>query len=724
MIISLDTETTGIDWAHGAMPFLVTWCQQGEEPCFWQWDVDPVTRIPEIPAEDISEIAELLDSADLIYLQNAKFDAHMLDAIGLKLPWHKVRDTLIMGHLLATNYKHDLTSMCKEYLYEDIQHFEDAVKGTVKTCRDIIRKEYPHWKIAEEGMFGMPSIKPSSSRDEDKPWKNDMWLPMALLKHRLDVERRTGEMSWLTDCSDYANADSAYTLYLGLKLEELIRQRKLWNIYLHRLQLMCVDYEMEDYGFTARGDHTESTILEYEQYVAEAEDELIHIASGYDYKLELAEGAALNDNMRDFFYGMIHLKCSECKYFKRVKHWNGEVVDVEYCTKCAGRKRNPRQNKLYAITNKYLDLRVIPHKVTGNATLDSDAMKDYIGTLDEGPALDFIELLADKRMYGTALSYMHQYLRYWLPVSGNLGYYRIHGSFNPCGTDHLRQSSNSPNMQNISGESKEISNKACFGPLPDREWWRMDYRSIEARIPAYESTEPSLVQVFDHPDKPPYWGNLYNLVASILYPDKYAPHANIDGSFKKNEPRLYKRAKFFVLARQYGAGKRKGDLLAGFAGASDMIESGLPLLTKLQNYYLHFAEKYGYVETLPDKTVDPNKGYPILASRTEDGRVLSTTPFNYHTSGTACWVKNVALIQCAGQCAKWREEGFDAHVTLEVHDEIIFDFPRGSRPTSHLWRALELRGIMEQGGMNLVPRIPTPVSMSYHTESWAEEVTL
>ena len=110
--------------------------------------------------------------------------------------------------------------------------------------------------------------------------------------------------------------------------------------------------------------------------------------------------------------------------------------------------------------------------------------------------------------------------------------------------------------------------------------------------------------------------------------------------------------------------------------------------------------------------------------RTEDGRVLSTTPFNYHVSGTACWVKNTALVRCANQCAEWRAEGFDAHVALEIHDEILFDFPRGKTVKENLSRAIVLKGLMEQSGEDLIPRILTPVSVELHTESWAKGVSL
>ena len=708
------------------MPFVVTTCDDEGTVRFWEWDVDPLTRQPNVPVEDVAEITELIDAAELIYLHNSKFDARALAAIGVALPWPKVRDTLVASHLLATNHRHDLTWCCIEYLGVDIELHEVHVKAVTRACRTIAKRDYPRWLLADEGVLGMPSVKVGSKRDEDKPWKNDMWVPRALAKQPKANRWTEYDEDWLTACSAYANADSEHTLPLGLVMEELIRERGYWAVYEHRLHLSRIACEMESYGVTAIGGYTEVTISEYEQHVAEAEAALVDIAAGYGHELELAEGAALNDNMRDLFYGAVHQRCPRCDYTKRVKHWNGERANGEECPKCAKstKRRVGFSHHLVTTKSDNLKLPIVYSKKTGNATLDKDAMSEYVTTLDDGPALDFVELLADKRMHDTALSYMHSYRRFWVPVVGVPGYYHIHPSLNPCGTDHLRWSSNSPNMQNVSGETKEISNRACFGPAPGREWWRMDFKSIERRIPAYESGEPKMVEVFEHPSEPPYWGNLYCLTASVLYPEEYWPLAEVEGEFRKQHPRLYKQAKFFDLAKQYGCGRAKGDSLARIAGSFDLVDGEFPLLAKLQRKYLNIAESKGFVETLPDRMVDPERGYPILASRTDDGRVLSTTPFNYHVSGTACWCKNTALVRCADQCARWRAGGFDAHVALEIHDEILFDFPRGATMEENLPRAIQLKELMERSGQDLIPAIPTPVSVEYHDRTWAVGVAV
>lgn len=756
MLISIDCEATGLDWVHGAKPFLVTTCSDSGEIKYWEWDVNPLTRQPQIPQEDLSDIAELLDAADLIYMQNSKYDAHMLATIGIDLPWHKVRDTLVMGHLLASNHPHDLTWMCKSYLDIDIEPYEIAMREVTRACRKIVKRDYPKWRIAEDGDPDMPSVKGSSNRDEDKPWKNDMWLSRTLAKELgkinsfrlLDIPDIPNK-NWLDACSKYANADSEHTLTLGLEMERQIRERGYWVIYEHRLHLMRVACEMESYGVTAIGEYTESTIKAYAEHVAEEECELVSIAAGYGHNLELAAGASTNDNMREFFYGSIQQTCPCCGFVRRVKHWNGDTSqEYSLCPKCekGSRKRTARIVRMTEQQNQNLELPIIYSKKSGNACLDKNVMHDYLTTTD-GDAYDFVKLLTDKRKHDTDLTYMRSYQRFWVPVPESLGYYRIHPSLNPCATDHLRWASNSPNLQNVGKQEDEceecdgegcgmcngtgksrVSVRRCFGPAPGREWYTMDYESIENRLPPYEcvlmygSGDEKMLEVFEKPNEPPYWGNLYLLNASVLYPDEFWPLANDKGRFKAECPKLYKKSKFFLLAKQYGCGRGKGDLLSGVRNSFSLVDQQFPQLARLQQHYLRQAESIGYVETIPDRTVDPTRGYPILASRTDDGRVLSTTPFNYHISGSACWAKNKALIRCSAKLAEWRAEGFDGHMALEIHDEILFDFPRGKSPEANRDRAIVLRGLMEESGRDF--GIPLPVSAEYHAVSWAEGIPI
>jgi ribonuclease D len=138
-MISLDTETTGLDLKHGAKPFLVTFCDEDGVNTWFEWDVDPKTREPVVVYGDLQEIQDLIDNADSIVLQNATFDVEALQTVfldRLEWDWSKVYDTLLAGHLLASNQPHDLTSMVLIYLGINIKPYEDALAGACREARD------------------------------------------------------------------------------------------------------------------------------------------------------------------------------------------------------------------------------------------------------------------------------------------------------------------------------------------------------------------------------------------------------------------------------------------------------------------------------------------------------------------------------------------------------------------------------------------------------------
>src|SRR5215831_12515854 len=134
MIISLDTETTGIDLFHGAKPFLVTTCNEKCQIRYWEWPVDPHTREPIIPDGELDQIREYIDSADEIILHNSKFDVHALMTIipDLKWDWSKTHDTLSAAHVLSSNQPKDLTSLTIRYLSRSIRKLELKMEQYVK----------------------------------------------------------------------------------------------------------------------------------------------------------------------------------------------------------------------------------------------------------------------------------------------------------------------------------------------------------------------------------------------------------------------------------------------------------------------------------------------------------------------------------------------------------------------------------------------------------------
>ena len=367
-------------------------------------------------------------------------------------------------------------------------------------------------------------------------------------------------------------------------------------------------------------------------------------------------------------------------------------------------------------------------KKTGAPSISKVVLEHWEATLPDGPSKDFTVALRSKRKRDTALTYMQSYQRFWLPYHFSRNWFRLHPSLNPTGTDTLRWSCANPNEQNIS-KQEGLNIRYTFGPVPGREWWKFDGKNLELRIPAYESGEKKMIDLFDRAKDPPYYGSYHLLIFDILHPEKFAEH----GTECKNvyESTWYQWTKNGDFAVVYGAVEESGtaDRAYHVPGAQRKIKEHLKDLAKLNQKYIDLANKYGWVETLPDKTVDPDRGYPLLCTRSEYGRVLPTVPFNYHVQGTACWWMMKAMIRVyafleslnQGELFAGKRWPGGYYITMQIHDELDLDCPagKGREPWKYNLPVIRrVQKLMEQGGADI--GVPTPVSCEYHARTWAE----
>lgn len=697
-MFSLDTETTGVDHYHGARPFFITTCDDDDNLHYWEWDVDPLTRRPIVPADDLAEVAHFISKeSEAIALQNGKFDAAALNilflshAIQFKFPWDRMHDTLIAGHLLASNKPHDLTSMALQYLGVDIQPFEIKLANEVKAARRKAKSLFPAWRLAKEGVSEMPSVKGSSNRKEDKPWKNDTWLPRALAKEM----ELPDDHPWWTVLKDYANADSSVTLPLWKAMKAEIERRGLWEIYLTRLKLIPITHNMERRGVSGNYNNLDK---QYTEYKEESERAAI-ICSGIarvhsrdlgltdDYELKLPKTGVNNSLM-------------------------------EFCTPLI-------ENHRHTLT--------IPRSDTGRICMDKNALPYYELQFTELYGQNswqaiFFRKLREKRKRDKAMGDMDGYRRFAVVIPGFERFFVLHPSLNPTGTVTLRWSSSNPNEQNIS-KQPGFNMRHCFGPAPGREWWSLDAKNIELRIPAYEAGEREMIDLFERPDDPPYFGSNHLLVCHILHPELFEACLRDGVSFKdRYKATWYQWVKNGNFAVQYGAVEESGtaDRAYHVPNAQRRIQARFSNIAALNKKMIAFANKHGYVETIPDMAVNPHRGYPIMCTRSEWGKILPTVPLNYHVQSTAMWWMGKAMIRCQTKLDEWqRLERFDGYMNMQVHDELVFDFPQGKGKEpwkTNLNKIMRIRQEMEKGGDDI--GIPTPCSVEYHPQTWSEGMTL
>jgi DNA polymerase I-like protein with 3'-5' exonuclease and polymerase domains len=630
-------------------------------------------------------------------VQNGKFDATAFKAAGiidLAPHYHKIDDTLMASHLLASGLPHDLTSLVLQYLGKDISPYEEKMRLAVQEARRFCRSHLPHWRIAREDEADMPSYKASSDKKKDPKWKYDTWLLRALRREGYADDKPHYD----TLLRDYANADAAYTLAVWLCMERDLHKRKLWKIYEASRNIPNIAWQMEERGVTLSYSRLQETRERCEKESFAAEKECLSIAQTLGYDLTLPKSGN-NKSLLTFLYGD-----------------NG--------------KPGP------------LGLRPVVFTENGNPSLNKDAVSLYLDELDrDGMQYSFIKNLADKRKRDTALNYLAGYQRFMLPAYNGLfvdqaalDFFRLHPQLNPTGTAHLRWSSNNPNEQNIS-KQEGFNLRYVFGPEYGREWYSLDAKNLELRIPAFVANEKDLIWIFEHPNEPPYYGSYHLFVFDILHPELFAKHGvDCKTLFEATWYQWTKNGNFSII---YGAQKRTADRAYHVNGAYEKVRYRMPNIARLSDRMQEQARKYGLVETIPDREVDSERGYPIMCARGLDGKVLPTIPLNYFVSGSACWWMRRAMIKCHDKLSDWRSR-CDAFMAMQVHDEIVFDFPKlgdprkdrekekmyGSRyfRTSNLWRVRELQKLMESCGDAI--GVPTPVDVEYHPAHWAEGVKL
>lgn len=320
----------------------------------------------------------------------------------------------------------------------------------------------------------------------------------------------------------------------------------------------------------------------------------------------------------------------------------------------------------------------------------------------------------------------------------------LHPSLNMTGTATLRWSSSNPNSQNVS-KREGFNLRYCFGPAPGRIWVSCDAQNIELRLPAYEAGEEAMIALFERPDDPPYFGSNHLLAAHIIHPEKFNACLDRDGVldgriFKERYPDIYRCTKNGSFAVQYGAQVESGtaDRAYGVKGAQAKIQSRLGKIANLNRRMIAHAEEHGYVETIPDRTVNPRRGYPVWCGTGGwGGKVKPTIPLSYHIQSTAMQWMAKAMVRCHAQLEAWRKkDGYDGRIVMQVHDELVFDLPRPKvhplegknsddmavRAASDLWRVRKLQALMEEGGRDI--GIPTPTSCEVHDVSWSEGIKL
>lgn len=643
--------------------------------------------------------------------------------------------------MIDSSQRLNLTNLALVYLNLDVEPFEKDIEEATKKARSLAKTHCKDWMIAKEGLSCMPSAKTSS--DEDKPWKLDMWLPRAFCRLRPDLLPEYDEWTlednpeahkWFSACSEYANPDSTTTLALKYLFDDKIAERNLGKILDERMKILPIVKEMESNGITLSEDRLEELYDEYSEERESCSNKCESLADTLDYKLELPKGASANNSVKFFCFGRktqedwkdhipnrkaLKDPQTEQDWLDIADHWDSKEDQTK-----AGNCRKYLSKGTFEVN--WLDLPILKTTAKGSPSLDKSTKEEYSHTLPQKSiGRSFIKNLNSRGKLSTAISYLETYRKF--SIRRGL-YSQLYSSLNPTGTHTLRWSSKNPNQQQVSKQSIGIGEKSCryvFGPAPGREWWSIDYDNLELRIPAYECKEPAMLELFEHPNKAPFFGSYHMLIVSILYKKHWKECLEEVGKesaaklFKQNYLKEYGWIKNGNFAEMYGAvdrddGLGTADAAFHIQGAQSIISERLSEKSKLNSLWISRAQDSGYIETMPDTSIDSDRGYPLICPKTRWGKVKPTIPLNYHVQGTACWVIMRAMIKLKEFIL---EENLDAHMVMQVHDELVFDLPyKPNKGNEEIVK--KFSSIMSSIGKDI--KVSLTCGIDYHPSSWGE----
>ena len=236
---------------------------------------------------------------------------------------------------------------------------------------------------------------------------------------------------------------------------------------------------------------------------------------------------------------------------------------------------------------------------------------------------------------------------------------RVHTTYNQTITATGRLSSSDPNLQNIPTRS-ELGRtvKTAFSAGEGSVFLAVDYSQIELRLLAHLSGDEHLVRAFNEGEDfhAETAARVFGVPVSEVTPD------------------LRSRAKAVNFGIVYGqqAYGLSQSLHISMAEARDMIdryyEAYPGVRTFLDNVVAH-AKQTGYAETMYGR----RRHIPELKAKNPQLRGFGErTAMNHPMQGTAADIIKIAMARVS---RRLEEEGFAAHMILQVHDELDFECP-------------------------------------------------
>jgi DNA polymerase-1 len=237
---------------------------------------------------------------------------------------------------------------------------------------------------------------------------------------------------------------------------------------------------------------------------------------------------------------------------------------------------------------------------------------------------------------------------------------RLHTDFNQTGAVTGRLSSSNPNLQNI--PIKTEMGRRVRKAFVARKGWQLisaDYSQVELRILAHLADDPTMKDAFARGE------DIHATTAAAVYD---TPIKEITAMQRSNAKRIN-----FGIAYGMGAFALAGNTGMTVSEAQDFINRYFERFPRVQNFLSNtklLAAEQGYVETVLGRRryfPELRAGVPEQVKRRAEREAI-----NHPVQGSAADIMKIAMINIAHAL---KAGTFQTRMTLQVHDELVFDAP-------------------------------------------------
>lgn len=372
------------------------------------------------------------------------------------------------------------------------------------------------------------------------------------------------------------------------------------------------------------------------------------------------------------------------QFNEQIMRLEGEIFEL------AGRPFNiDSRLQLGDLLFKELKLPVVKRTKTG-PSMDAEALEEL--ALHHPLPAKIIEYRHHAKLKSTYVDSLPELIH---PVTG-----RVHTSFKQDVAATGRLSSSDPNLQNIpirSAEGRAI--RSAF--LPGQDGWLLmtaDYSQIELRVLAHFSGDETLRQAFAE-DR-----DVHAQVASEVH------GVNLDEVTSEMRRRA-KAVNFGVIYGQspFGLAKSLGIEQREAAAFIDRYFAGYPGVDSFLLETLVQARRDGYVSTIMNRR-RPVSGVrdPALLKDKRQRNLPERIAINTVIQGSAADIIKRAMINVHHRLVR---EQFHAKLLLQIHDELVFEFP--------ITEQIRLETLVREE-MVAAAELTVPLKVDIHTgENWS-----